>query len=94
MARHEGEHRGQDESGLPAGQVPGPIRCHCGAVLADRVDGRVVVIDGVEYQFRRKSDRLTCPQCFFEHPRRSLRPSVAPDPEDSGERRRHDDPPG
>jgi hypothetical protein len=85
----------KNEPGRPAdtpiSNKTGPIRCHCGALLADRIDGDTVVIDGVEYQFRRKSDRLICPACGFEHPRRSLRPSTLPEPEDSGARRRRDD---
>jgi hypothetical protein len=38
-----------------------PIRCHCGEVLADRIYEKTVVIDGVEFQFQRESDLLTCP---------------------------------
>ena len=75
------------------GPPPGPpaVRCHCGALLADRIDGMTVVIDGVEYQFRRRTDRLTCPDCGHHHPRRSLRPGLQPDPTDTGQRRRRDD---
>jgi hypothetical protein len=88
-------HGGKNEPGTPSGSPThnktGPIRCHCGALLADWIDGKTVVIDGVEYQFRRKGDRLTCPRCRVEHPRRSLRPSELPEAEASGDRRRHDD---
>ncbi|MFP4312584.1 MAG: hypothetical protein ACLFS9_11475 [Nitriliruptoraceae bacterium] len=67
------------------------VRCHCGAVLADRIDGRTVVIDGVEYQFRRRTDKLTCPDCGHDHPRRTLRPGLQDAPKDTGQRRRRDD---
>jgi hypothetical protein len=50
-----------------------------------------VVIDGVEYQFRRRTDTLTCPNCGHAHPRRSLRPGLQAQPGDTGLRRRRDD---
>lgn len=67
------------------------VRCHCGALLADRIDGKTVVIDGVEFQFRRRTDKLTCPACGHDHPRRNLRPGIQDDPGDTGQRRRRDD---
>jgi hypothetical protein len=73
------------------GEVATEVRCHCGALLADRIDGRTVVIDGVEFQFRRRTDTLTCPACGYDHPRRSLRPGLQGAPKDSGHRRRRDD---
>ena len=73
------------------GRAATEVRCHCGALLADRIDGMTVVIDGVEYQFRRRTDTLTCPDCFHDHPRRQLRPGIQPEPPDSGQRRRRDD---
>ena len=73
------------------GEVSTEVRCHCGALLADRIDGRTVVIDGTEYQFRRRTDRLTCPDCGHDHPRRSLRPGLQEEPRDLGLRRRRDD---
>jgi len=73
------------------GRASTEVRCHCGAVLADRIDGMTVVIDGVEYQFRRRTDTLTCPDCGHHHPRRLLRPGTQPEPHDSGQRRRQDD---
>lgn len=85
------------EDGRPGGGAgsdgPGStaVRCHCGALLADRIDGMTVVIDGMEYQFRRRTDRLTCPDCGHQHPRRSLRVGVQPEPPDTGQRRRRDD---
>jgi len=45
------------------GEVSSEFRCHCGALLADRIDGRTVVIDGTEYRFRRRTDTLACPDC-------------------------------
>lgn len=74
-----------------AGETPTAVRCHCGALLADRIDGRTVVIDGMEYQFRRRTDKLTCPDCGHDHPRRNLRPGVQEDLRDPGLRRRSDD---
>ena len=73
------------------GEVSSEVRCHCGALLADRIDGRTVVIDGMEYQFRRRTDKLTCPDCGYDHPRRSLRPGFQNNPQDTGQRRRRDD---
>jgi hypothetical protein len=68
-----------------------PIRCHCGEVLADRIYEKTVVIDGVEFQFQRESDLLTCPRCAHGHPMRSLRPVRVPPARDTGLRRRRDD---
>ena len=73
------------------GEASTAVRCHCGALLADRIDGRTVVIDGMEYQFRRRTDTLTCPDCGHDHPRRSLRPGLQEEPRDVGLRRRRDD---
>lgn len=73
------------------GETPTEVRCHCGALLADRIDGRTVVIDGTEYQFRRRTDKLTCPDCGHDHPRRTLRPGVQEELRDPGLRRRRDD---
>jgi hypothetical protein len=70
----------------------GPIRCGCGSVLADRIERRTVVIDGTEYQFRRRSDLLTCPGCGTDHPMHTL--ATLPRLPDSGLRRRRDDRPG
>jgi hypothetical protein len=69
-----------------------PIRCSCGAVLADRIEGKDVTIDGTVYQFRRRSDLLTCPDCGTQHPMRTL--AALPEVPDTGERRRADDRPG
>jgi hypothetical protein len=94
--RRSGTDVGRWTADRDGGDTPpseGPILCHCGQVLADRIDGKNVVIDGMEYQFRRKSDRLTCPACNHAHPMRSLRPVPSPEPEDSGERRRRLDRP-
>ncbi len=63
------------------------VHCHCGALLADRVDGPYLVIDGVEYQFRRRTDMLTCPGCGHDHPRNSLRAGVQDEPYVTGLRR-------
>jgi hypothetical protein len=43
------------------------VRCRYGAVLADRIDGMLVVIDGVAYQFRLRTDTLTYPGCGDNH---------------------------
>ena len=70
-----------------------PIRCRCGDVLADRIDGMNIVIDGVELQFRRWSDEMTCRGCGVKHTMASLR-SVEEPPVDAGYRRRRTDGPG
>jgi hypothetical protein len=77
------------------GEVPpaDPIRCQCGAVLADRIFEKTVVIDGVEFQFQRESDLLTCPRCAHQHRMSSLRPVRVPPSRDTGLRRRRDDRP-
>ncbi len=67
----------------------GPIRCSCGDVLADRIDGMSVVIDGVELQFRRWSDETTCRRCGATHTMGALR--AADRPVDAGLRRRESD---
>lgn len=72
----------------------GEVRCSCGDVLADRIDGWTVVIDGVEFQFRRRHDVMTCRTCGFDHPVRELWATVGRMPEfptDTGQRRRADD---
>ena len=68
----------------------GPILCQCGDVLADRIDGVNVVIDGVELQFRRWSDQMTCRGCGSTHTMGVLR-AVAEQPVDVGYRRRRSD---
>ncbi len=83
--------RGNGEHGQGTGGDRDAVFCHCGALLADRIEGHLVVIDGVEYQFRRRTDKLTCPECGHDHPRRSLRAGVQEEPRDSGMRRRQDD---
>ncbi|GGI05318.1 hypothetical protein [Egicoccus halophilus] len=70
---------------------PARIRCSCGAILADSISGRSVVIDGVEYQFRRRNDRLVCPDCGIAHPMKSLRPDNTEGGADTLERRRRGD---
>jgi hypothetical protein len=70
----------------------GAILCSCGDRLADRIDGWNVVIDGVEFQFRRRTDVMICRSCGFAHPVRELwGAAVPPDRPDTGERRRRDD---
>jgi hypothetical protein len=71
--------------------APERILCPCGAVLADRIEGKNVVIDGVEFQFRRQSDRLICPDCGTAHPMRALQQASWREVPDTGERRRRDD---
>ncbi len=85
-----GTEHGDEQDGA-GGETSTEVRCHCGALLADRIDGMTVVIDGVEYQFRRRTDTLTCPNCGHAHPRRSLRPGLQAQPGDTGLRRRRDD---
>ncbi len=67
----------------------GAIVCPCGDLLADRIDGSTVVIDGTEFQFRRRNDVITCRSCGVSHPVRAFRTSSAPT--DTGLRRRQDD---
>ena len=79
---------GQDDSA--EAQYGGPILCRCGDVLADRIDGVNVVIDGVELQFRRWSDEMVCRGCGTMHTMGVLR-AVAEQPVDGGYRRRRSD---
>ncbi len=68
----------------------GVVLCSCGDRLADRINGDTVVIDGVEFQFRRRNDAMTCRSCGATHPMRQFRR----DPEfgqDTGQRRRSSD---
>ena len=77
----------------PEGAFPGhdgPILCTCGDVLADRIDGMNVVIDGAELQFRRWSDEMTCRTCGAVHTMGALRSLTEP-PVDAGHRRRRSD---
>jgi hypothetical protein len=68
----------------------GSIMCACGDRLADRIDGHKVVIDGMEYRFRRRDDHMTCRSCGVLHPMRQfIRGSDAP--RDTGLRRRRTD---
>ena len=67
----------------------GAILCACGDRLADRIEGSTVVIDGNEFQFRRRNDEITCRTCGVSNPVRQFRgPSV---PTDTGQRRRASD---
>lgn len=67
----------------------GVIECSCGDRLADRIDGDNVIIDGVEFQFRRRNDHMTCRTCGASHPMREFRSGSAP--RDTGQRRRASD---
>jgi hypothetical protein len=70
----------------------GAIVCGCGDRLADHIDGWKVVIDGVEFQFRRRTDVMVCRSCGFPHPALDLWAAAAPPLRaDTGERRRRDD---
>ena len=69
----------------------GRLSCSCGDVLADRVDGMNVVIDGVEFTFRRRTDVMMCRSCGFAHPAWTLWSSEPPEPADTGQRSRRDD---
>jgi hypothetical protein len=66
------------------------VVCACGDRLADEIDGDRVVIDGVEFQFRRRHDSMTCRTCGTEHPMDHFRRTSDPGP-DTGLRRRADD---
>jgi hypothetical protein len=68
----------------------GAVMCPCGDRLADRIDGDVVVIDGMEFRFRRRSDEMTCRTCGTSHPVRQFR-FGGPPPRDTGQRRRRTD---
>jgi hypothetical protein len=50
-----------------------------------------VVIDGVEFTFRRRTDVMICRSCGFAHPAWTLWSSEPPEPADTGQRRRRDD---
>ena len=71
-------------------QDNGAIVCSCGDRLADRINGDTVVIDGMEFQFRRRDDHMTCRRCGVEHPMRHFRrdPGAITD---TGKRRRSSD---
>jgi hypothetical protein len=68
----------------------GAVMCSCGDRLADRIEGDTVVIDGMEYLFRRRSDEMTCRTCGFSHPMHQFRFGV-PATADTGQRRRSSD---
>jgi hypothetical protein len=68
----------------------GAVMCSCGDRLADRIEGDTVVIDGMEYLFRRRSDEMTCRSCEFSHPMHQFRFGV-PASADTGQRRRTSD---
>jgi hypothetical protein len=72
-------------------QEDGAVVCSCGDRLADRIEGDTVVIDGMEYLFRRRDDEMTCRTCGFSHPMRQLRFGDAPALVDTGQRRRASD---
>jgi hypothetical protein len=72
-------------------QVDGAVVCSCGDRLADRIEGDTVVIDGMEYLFRRRDDEMTCRRCGFSHPMRQLRFGGGPTSADTGQRRRASD---
>jgi hypothetical protein len=76
-------------SGKAVRTQDGQIVCPCGDLLADRIEGSTVVIDGTEFQFRRRNDQITCRSCQTSHPVREFRTSSAPT--DTGQRRRQDD---
>jgi hypothetical protein len=73
-------------------QDDGAVMCSCGDRLADRIDGDIVVIDGLEYRFRRRSDEMTCRTCGHSHPMRQFRWGGEA-PRDTGQRRRRTDRP-
>lgn len=55
------------------GEAWGPVRCTCGAVLAQLVDDTTVTIDGVRLPFRRSTDHLACTPCGLSYPINELR---------------------
>lgn len=69
----------------------GAVMCSCGDRLADRIEGDAVVIDGMEYRFRRRNDTMTCRTCGFEHPVWQFRRDPSLVRIDTGERRRSSD---
>jgi hypothetical protein len=69
----------------------GAVVCSCGDRLADRIRGDTVVIDGMEYLFRRRNDEMICRTCGFSHPMWQFRFGEAPTPPDTGQRRRASD---
>lgn len=78
------------EDTMPRRLPDGSIVCPCGDRLADRIDGDVVVIDGLEFRFRRRSDAMTCRSCGASHPVRQFRRGLPP-AADTGQRRRQSD---
>jgi hypothetical protein len=71
-------------------EADGAVMCSCGDRLADRIEGDTVVIDGMDYLFRRRSDEMTCRSCGFAHPMHQFRFGV-PATADTGQRRRSTD---
>jgi hypothetical protein len=69
----------------------GALHCSCSDRLADRIDGLNVVIDGVAFEFRRRSDVMTCRSCGYDHPVRSLWGRAPVVVRDTGQRRRFGD---
>jgi hypothetical protein len=80
---------GTPQAHLATRRPGGAIVCVCGDRLADRVTGDTVVIDGVEYQFRRADDHMTCRSCGASHPMKPFRRRGRPS--DTGQRRRKTD---
>jgi hypothetical protein len=68
----------------------GVIMCACGDRLADSIHGDAVVIDGVEFRFRRRNDEMVCRSCAISHPVWPFR-RTASEATDTGERRRRTD---
>jgi hypothetical protein len=71
-------------------QPDGAIMCSCGDRLADSIGGDTVVIDGMEFRFRRRNDEMTCRTCGFSHPVSQFR-WAARAQRDTGQRRRRTD---
>ena len=83
--------RGRDDDAPEATRRPdGVVECSCGDRLADRIVGDTVTIDGLDYQFRRRNDAMTCRSCGASHPMRRFR-QRDPAGDDTGDRRRQDD---
>jgi hypothetical protein len=69
-------------------QSDGAVVCSCGDRLADLIQGDTVVIDGMEYLFRRRDDEMSCRTCGFSHPMHQFRFGDGASPADTGQRRR------
>lgn len=54
---------------------PAVVYCTCGQRIVDHLDGCDVVVAGNRFPFRRHTDHLICPSCFWSFRVTDLRAS-------------------